>query len=799
MGRVAERAAITRLLDRAAAGRGGILVLIGRTGSGKSALLELTADLARDRGLDALGARVVRGQHPRLAWATLLRPAGAPDGVIERLLGQPSAADLDAAARQLLASRHGLVLIDDLDLAGPDGVEPLAILAAQVSDSSTAVVVASSRPLGVGTEVELATLTEAQVAELTGESRPDVVRAIWAAARGMPGVAGSLAARLTTLPPDADPVVALALRAEGGVEFLDVDAPVVRLIEIALERATRPADRAALSAQLARELMGDTSTVLRRRGLLDEAAALAEQVGDPRLQAQVIDARLHALWAPDVAEERLAAAARIVELAQAAGDVSLELRGMFWRFVGLVEAGRIGEAESALVAYERIAPTDAATRVLVLGRHGMLALLRGRYDDARHFAAEVAEMGARGGVPDTARLVGTVLGPMYADCGPFAELEGGLRGFLDAARRFPGHFYEATAAMLLVQTGRLDEASAELDRVLPRLLEGSGPRWLGSAAHAAEAAAAVGDREACERLFDALSPYSGRFAIWGGANTCAGPVDRYLGRLTLVLGRPADSVCLLEQAAFVEEQVGALPGLARTLTALADALDARGSDGDAGRARACRDRAVSIATRLGMRPLVTGRLAQDGRWTLVRDGDDWVLSADAERARLRNVRGLEYLARLLAAPRTEIAASALVSGGVEAPARAGDAVLDRPALAAYRARLDKLAAEADAADRAGDERRADAAERERAAIVEQLRGGVGLGGRARSFSSDDERARVSATKALRAAVERIAESAPLCAAHLRASLRTGRFCRYEPVPGGPPRWLVRASGDVDLC
>ena len=53
----------------------------------------------------------------------------------------------------------------------------------------------------------------------------------------------------------------------------------------------------------------------------------------------------------------------------------------------------------------------------------------------------------------------------------------------------------------------------------------------------------------------------------------------------------------------------------------------------------------------------------------VRDGDDWVLSADAERARLRNVRGLEYLARLLAAPRTEIAASALVSGGVEAPGR----------------------------------------------------------------------------------------------------------------------------------
>jgi hypothetical protein len=51
-----------------------------------------------------------------------------------------------------------------------------------------------------------------------------------------------------------------------------------------------------------------------------------------------------------------------------------------------------------------------------------------------------------------------------------------------------------------------------------------------------------------------------------------------------------------------------------------------------------------------------------------------------------------------------------------------------------------------------------------------LRSGFGIGGRAREFISEDERARSSVTKALRAAVDRMADSAPLCAAHARASL-----------------------------
>ena len=47
---------------------------------------------------------------------------------------------------------------------------------------------------------------------------------------------------------------------------------------------------------------------------------------------------------------------------------------------------------------------------------------------------------------------------------------------------------------------------------------------------------------------------------------------------------------------------------------------------------------------------------------------------------------------------------------------------------------------------------------------------------------------MSVTRTLRATLARIAERAPLAAAHLQASIRTGRRCRYQPAAGGPARW-----------
>jgi hypothetical protein len=75
-------------------------------------------------------------------------------------------------------------------------------------------------------------------------------------------------------------------------------------------------------------------------------------------------------------------------------------------------------------------------------------------------------------------------------------------------------------------------------------------------------------------------------------------------------------------------------------------------------------------------------------------------------------------------------------------------------------------------------------------VLGELRRASGLGGRARTAAPEAERARVNVTRTLRATIDKIALAAPSCAAHLRASIHTGRACHYQPAPGGPSRWHV---------
>jgi len=58
------------------------------------------------------------------------------------------------------------------------------------------------------------------------------------------------------------------------------------------------------------------------------------------------------------------------------------------------------------------------------------------------------------------------------------------------------------------------------------------------------------------------------------------------------------------------------------------------------------------------------------------------------------------------------------------------------------------------------------------------------------IEAEAEKARVNVTRTIRATIDRIAHAAPRASAHLAASVRTGRTCRYDPAPDGPARWRV---------
>lgn len=791
---------ICHLLDRAARGTGGLLVLHGPGGAGKTALAEAAAAEARRRGMTAHWASPAESQPGRLAWAQLLRDTGAPAGLAAAILGNDAGPlDLDDAARHLVpAQGEGparLLVIDDIHRGGPDAVEMLSLVAARCAAAPAVVIATADRPLGLRTELRLDGLSEADLAEVVAGPDADTTRALWLASQGLPGVARQLARDLRARDAEdparaGDPVVRLALAAQSRAPFMDVDAGLVRLLEAAAERAPGDAARSRVLARLAFELLGDAPAAARRRTLSDEALGLAHRAADPGALAEVLDARLYALWDPDGARDRLDAGSEIIDLARAAGDGTRERHGLFWRFVALMELGRVPEAESVLAAFAREAAAagDTEAAVMVTARHAMLAILRGRFGQARDLTRQVRDAARQAGMADAEGIGATLSLSIAMELGDAdAEMEHGVDTLLSIARQRPGHLFEAPAARLLVCLGRHDEAAAELDRVLSRALASSGPRWLGAMSDLAVVAAATGAAGPAARLYDALAPYRGRLVVWAGAASAWGPVSHQLGLLAEVTGRHRDAVRHFEDAAGFEERIGALPYLAHTLAGLAAALE---STGDHERAAACRHRCRELAQRLGLAPLVR-RLDRPGRvWRLGRDGEDWVLTAGEERARLRDGRGLHYLRALLAAPGQEVRALDLAAGGPGlVPAQAGP-VLDPGARDAYRRRLAAVTDDLEAADRAGDSEAAGRAEDEKRALLRELRGATGLGGRDRSAAPEAERARVNVTRTLRATIDKIAVAAPLAAAHLSASVRTGGSCRYDPAPGGPGHWDV---------
>ena len=78
------------------------------------------------------------------------------------------------------------------------------------------------------------------------------------------------------------------------------------------------------------------------------------------------------------------------------------------------------------------------------------------------------------------------------------------------------------------------------------------------------------------------------------------------------------------------------------------------------------------------------------------------------------------------------------------------------------------------------------------ALIRELERAVGLGGRDRPTGSGAERARVNVVRSLKRAIAAIGVEAPDLGAHLDVSIRTGRYCAYQPEPSAALRWIVEA-------
>ena len=174
------------------------------------------------------------------------------------------------------------------------------------------------------------------------------------------------------------------------------------------------------------------------------------------------------------------------------------------------------------------------------------------------------------------------------------------------------------------------------------------------------------------------------------------------------------------------------------------------------------------------------------------EGDYWTITFGAHTTRVRDVKGMRYLARLLADPGREFYVLDLVSLERGRIADVGDSgpLLDVRAKDAYQRRLAEIEEDIEEARSLGDFEREKQADAERDVLVRELSRAIGLGGRERRAGSSSERARASVTRAVRSAMRRIGDHDPHFREHLDRTIRTGFCCVYLPDPRVPVSWQL---------
>jgi tetratricopeptide (TPR) repeat protein len=287
------------------------------------------------------------------------------------------------------------------------------------------------------------------------------------------------------------------------------------------------------------------------------------------------------------------------------------------------------------------------------------------------------------------------------------------------------------------------------------------------------------------------------------------------GRVRLADGDAAGAELLLSEAVRQWNDVGAPYEAAIARRELAEAHRASGSEHRAAlelqAARTILDEIQAAPSvelpgdflpRIPPQVTLTGQPA-GSRNVFRREGDYWTVIFEGNTVRVRDLKGMRYLARLLADPGREHHVLDLVaaetgegSKGDNSPAAGlplsaiGDAgeMLDTRAREAYRRRLADIDDDIEQARDLGDNERAAQAAAERDFLVRELTRAFGLGGRSRRAGSASERARAGVTRAVRQSIARIGEHHRGLGEHLSRSIHTGTYCAYLPDPHAPGRW-----------
>lgn len=436
--------------------------------------------------------------------------------------------------------------------------------------------------------------------------------------------------------------------------------------------------------------------------------------------------------------------------------------------------------------------------------------LRGSYDEAEKEALQAYE--------ELRPYLRRELGWPLSELGRIRLLKGDVEGAEEAflAAQEAGWDAQPGLALVRLAQGDVPLAAASIREALEHPLSVPSKELPPNTAlrraplleAAVEIEIAAGDLERARCAADELQVVAGKFE----SKALAASAALAQGRVLFAAGHPTDAERHFEVAARLWQEVGVPYETALARMALGDALRAGGNEQ---RARLELRAARATFERVGAVPqadrAATGEVVErppeappPDLNAFRREGDYWSLAFEGHMVRVRDLRGMHYLARLLAEPDREFHVLDLVAleragdvpSGCPEPdlqlSDVGDAgeMLDVRAKGAYRRRLAEIEEDLEEARAMGDSGRATQAGVERDFLVRELSRAVGLGGRDRRTGVAAERARASVTRAIRKAMTRIRQHHPAVAKHFDHAIRTGTYCAYRPDPRVPLKWGV---------
>ena len=408
----------------------------------------------------------------------------------------------------------------------------------------------------------------------------------------------------------------LLARAALGVAYTTVvgifDPEIANLLQDALD-AIEPGDstvRAMLLSFLGQEHYWQDPQG-RSAELHGEAVEMARRLGDDATLAHTLSRANFIDVSPDAARRGLSENREVLELARRVGDRELEMRAHLVLLRNQLELGDVAAVDASIEAYaslaEQLRQPQHLWRVDLL--RAMRALLEGRLEEGERLAVEARRGGEAAGEPGAVQFFAIQASVLYRLQGRIGEI---VEGIGENVRLYPALIaWRIAHANALAELGRLDEASAEVDRLAATGFDGIpvDAQWLIAHALLAEVVHALEDEGRAAVLHERLAPYREVNVVAGPSAVCWGPVSRALGLLSATAGETARAIDELEQAIAMSRRMGARPFVAQAELDLARVLLARGAAGDRERAIELLDSCLDCSQAIGMPALSRRALA----------------------------------------------------------------------------------------------------------------------------------------------------------------------------------------------